>query len=235
MLNNKRFLAVIPARAGSKRLKNKNILNFAGHPLISWTINSSINSKYIDKTIVSTDSAVIKKIALDYGAEVPFKRPKYLSNDLATRDEVIQHAINFFNEKKQDKFDYIIYLQPTSPLRNESHIDDAIEFMLEKNANAIISVCKIDHPVEWTGILPKSKDMSDFINSKNFQTRSQDFPIRHRLNGAIYICNTINFSELNSVFLSENIFAYTMPQNVSIDIDERNDLIVAESILNSQN
>ena len=168
MLNNKRFLAIIPARAGSKRLKNKNILNFAGHPLISWTINSSINSKYIDKTIVSTDSAVIKKIALDYGAEVPFKRPKYLSNDLATRDEVIQHAINFFNEKKQDKFDYIIYLQPTSPLRNESHIDDAIEYMLEKNANAIVSVCKLDHPVEWTGILPNSKDMSDFINSKNF-------------------------------------------------------------------
>tara|TARA_B100000795_G_C22768266_1_gene426692 strand:- start:534 stop:1241 length:708 start_codon:yes stop_codon:yes gene_type:complete len=235
MLNNKRFLAIIPARAGSKRLKNKNILNFAGHPLISWTINSSINSKYIDKTIVSTDSAVIKKIALDYGAEVPFKRPKYLSNDLATRDEVIQHAINFFNEKKQDKFDYIIYLQPTSPLRNESHIDDAIEYMLEKNANAIVSVCKLDHPVEWTGILPNSKDMSDFINSKNFQTRSQDFPIRHRLNGAIYICSTINFSELNSVFLRENIYAYIMPQNVSIDIDEKNDLVVAESILKSQN
>ena len=230
MINNKKLLAIIPARSGSKRLKGKNILDFAGHPLISWTINSSINSKYIDRTIVSTNSNSIEKVALHYGAEVPFKRPEYLASDLSSKEEVIQHAIDFFNKKKQEKFDYVIYLQPTSPLRNESHIDDAIEYMFEKKADAVISVCELEYPIEWTGTLPKDGEMSNFINSLDIQTRSQDFPKRYRLNGAIYICDVIKFSEFNSVLLKENIYAYIMPKNVSIDIDVETDFIIAESI-----
>ena len=125
-------------------------------------------------------------------------------------------------------------MQPTCPLRNEGHIDAAIEYMFEKNANAVVSVCEVEHPIQWTGVLPDSRDMSIFINSLDLQTRSQDFPVCYRLNGAIFICNSNKFIESQSVFLKENIFAYVMPQNVSIDIDIETDFILAKSILDNR-
>jgi len=234
MLNNKTFLAIIPARKGSKRLPNKNILDLCDKPLISWSINASLNSKYIDKTVVTTDSDEIIDIALSYGADVPFKRPSHLSNDFTVKEDVINHTIDFLKNEKHEEFDYIVYLQPTSPLRHEKHINDAIEYMFEKKANAVVSVSELDHPVQWTGVLPDNKDMSFFINKLDLETRSQDFPVRYKLNGAIYICDTNKFIESNSMFLNENIFAYLMPQNVSIDIDKEIDLIFARSILDNQ-
>jgi CMP-N,N'-diacetyllegionaminic acid synthase len=230
MLKNKSFLAIIPAREGSKRLPNKNLLNFSNKPLISWTISSSLNSKYIDKTLVSTDSKLIKKTAIEFGAEVPFLRPDKLSTDHASRDEVIRHSIDFLKTQLHENFDYIVCLQPTSPLRDEIHIDRAIEYLFEKEADSVISVCEVEHPIEWTGILPSDKKMQDFIQNKYLQTRSQDFPIRHRINGAIYICSAKKFLETSTVFLKENIFAYIMPRKDSIDIDEEFDFIIAESI-----
>ena len=235
MLNNKTFLAIIPARGGSKRLLNKNILDLSGKPLIYWSINASLNSKYIDKTLVSTDSEKIIEVALSYGAEVPFKRPSHLSNDHATKEDVINHAIDFLEKEQQDKFDYIVYLQPTSPLRNEMHIDCAIEYIFEKKADAVVSVSKLEHPAQWSGMLPENKDMSVFIKNLDLGARSQDLPVHYKLNGAIYICDTRKFIEAKSVFLKENIFAYEMPQNVSIDIDEELALVFAKSILDSHN
>ena len=231
MINNKTFLAIIPARGGSKRLPKKNIIDLAGQPLIAWSINAAIKSKYIDKTIVTTDSDEILEVARKYGAEVPFKRPDYLSSDTAIREDVIRHTIDYYQNEKKEKFDYLIYLQPTSPLRNEKHIDEAIEYMFEKRANAIVSVCKLEHPVQWSGLLPEDRDMSNFINSLDIKTRSQDFPTYYRLNGAIFISDTDKFMKSGSVFLKENIFAYVMPQNVSIDIDTETDFMFAKIIL----
>jgi len=231
MINNKTFLAIIPARGGSKRLPKKNIVDLAGQPLIAWSINAAIKSKYIDKTIVTTDSDEILEVARKYGADVPFKRPDYLSSDTAIREDVIRHTIDYYQNEKKEKFDYLIYLQPTSPLRNEKHIDEAIEYMFEKRANAIVSVCKLEHPVQWSGLLPEDRDMSNFINSLDIKTRSQDFPTYYRLNGAIFICDTDKFMKSGSVFLKENIFAYVMPQNVSIDIDTETDFMFAKIIL----
>jgi len=233
MLKNNSFLAIIPARGGSKRLENKNVIDFAGKPLVSWTISSSIKSKYIDRTIVSTDSDLIKNIAIKFGAEVPFKRPDEYSTDNSSREEVISHVVDFLNKTKQESYDYIVYLQPTSPLRNEIDIDKAIEYLFEKKADALVSVCKLDHPIEWTGVLPLDRDMKEFINNIDLETRSQDFPERFRLNGAIYICKTNKFCESATVFLKENIFAYEMPRNVSIDIDEEIDFIIAETIFSN--
>ena len=233
MLNNSSFLAIIPARGGSKRLPNKNLLNFADKPLVSRTITSSLKSKYIDKTIVSTDSELIKKTAIHCGADVPFIRPDSISGDYASRDEVIEHSINFLQTNAQENFDYIVYLQPTSPLRNEIYIDSAIEYLFEKKADSVVSVCEVNHPIEWAGILPDDKSMEDLIKIKYLQTRSQDFPLRYRLNGAIYICNTRKFLEASTIFLKENIFAYIMPRKASIDIDEEIDFIIAESIFSN--
>ena len=146
---------------------------------------------------------------------------------------ILNASIDYYQNKKQEKFDYLIYLQPTSPLRNERHIDEAIEFMFEKKANAIVSVCELEHPVQWSGLLPEDRDMSNFIHSLDIKTRSQDFPTYYRLNGAIFICDTDKFMKSRSVFLKENIFAYVMPQHVSIDIDLETDFIFAKSILDN--
>ena len=231
MINNKTFLAIIPARGGSKRLPNKNILNLSGIPLISWTINSANKSRYIDKVIVTTDSDKIADISLKYGAEVPFKRPGCLSTDHAIRPDVIKHTIDFYKNERQKEFDYVIFLQPTSPLRSEKHIDEAIRYVFDKNADAIASVCEVEHPVQWSGILPEDKDMSNFLDSTDVQTRSQDLPINYRLNGAIFICNVNKFIEFGCMLLNKNIFAYVMPQDVSVDIDTKLDFMIAQEIL----
>ena len=234
MINNKTFLAIIPARGGSKRLPKKNILDLAGKPLISWSISAAIKSKYIDKVMVTTDSDEIMEVARKYGAEVPFKRPDYLSNDTAIRPDVIKHTIDFYQNENQEYFDYIIFLQPTSPLRNETHIDKAIEYMFEKNADAIVSVCEVEHPVQWSGVLPDNKDMSDFLNEIDIKSRSQDFPSYFRLNGAIFICDSYKFMESGCMFLKENIFAYVMSQDISIDIDTKIDFMFARNIFENK-
>ncbi|HHB91798.1 MAG TPA: acylneuraminate cytidylyltransferase family protein [Thioploca sp.] len=234
MINNKTFLAIIPARGGSKRLLNKNILELAGKPLISWTIDAATKSKYIDKVMVTTDADEIMAIAKKYGAEVPFKRPYELSNDTAIRPDIIKHTIKYYSEEKQLRFDYIIFLQPTSPLRNENHIDDAIEYMFDKNADAVVSVCEVEHPVQWSGVLPENKNISVFLNDLDVKTRSQDLTVHYRLNGAIFICDVNKFNAAGCLFLKENIFAYEMPQNVSVDIDTETDFLLAKVLIENK-
>ena len=158
MINNNKILAVITARAGSKRLPDKNILDLAGKPLIAWTIEPAKQSKFIDKIIVSTDSIKIKNISEKYGVEVPFIRPKELASDSASSISVLKHAILFY----KNKFDYIVLLQPTSPLRKTLDIDNAIKMLGEKT-EAIVSVCETEHSPLWTNVLPKDLSMSNFI------------------------------------------------------------------------
>jgi CMP-N,N'-diacetyllegionaminic acid synthase len=126
MYKEKSFLAIIPARGGSKRLPNKNILNLAGKPLIEWSIDAALKSKYIDKVVVSSDDENILKIAKDKCDII--KRPKELATDTASSIDVIKHVL----DNLEKKYDYIVLLQPTSPLRNEKHIDEAIEFLYKK-------------------------------------------------------------------------------------------------------
>ena len=146
MYKKKTFLAIIPARAGSKRLKNKNILTLNNKPLIGWTIEAGIKSRYIDELIVSTDSDKIVKISKKYGAKIPFLRPQNLAKDKSKTSDVVKHAINFYHKKFNKFFDFILILQPTSPLRNNKDIDDAIKFMVNIKADAIISNYKLNHP-----------------------------------------------------------------------------------------
>ena len=143
MYKNKKFLAIIPARGGSKSIPNKNIMSICGKPLIAYTIEAAKQSKYIDEIIVSTDSDIIKMVAQQYGAKVPFLRPKELSNDTAKSIDVVMHVIDFYKENNIS-FDYVILLQPTSPLRTFKHLDDAIEKLIESNSTSLVSVCEAD-------------------------------------------------------------------------------------------
>jgi len=225
MYNNKKILAVITARAKSKRLPNKNILDLAGKPLIAWTIDTAKKSKYIDKLIVSTDSEDIKKISEKYGAEVPFLRPDELSNDTADSISVIKHAINFY----QGQFNYILLLQPTSPLRTVKDIDNAIE-MLNDDTKAIVSVCKTEHSPLWSNTLPDNLSMKNFIRYEIKNKRSQDLPQYYRLNGAIYIAE-IDYFYKNNGFIGNNTKAYIMNQKSSIDIDTELDFKLCEILI----
>ncbi|WP_320035329.1 acylneuraminate cytidylyltransferase family protein [Halarcobacter sp.] len=234
MYENKKFLAIIPARAGSKRLQNKNLLKLNNKPLIGWTIEAGLKSKYIDEVMVTTDDDNIMQISESCGANVPFKRPKELATDYATRSQVINHTINYYKNIKKKHFDYLIFLQPTSPLRDEIDIDKAIEFMCKKNADAIISVCEVEHPIQWSGTIPGNKDMTNFLNNSFLQTRSQDLEKYYRLNGAIYICSIEKFLEEECVFLRNNIFAFEMSQIKSVDIDTKIDFLYASFLMDNK-
>ena len=154
---NKTFLAIIPARGGSKRLPRKNLLDLCGKPLIAWSIESALKSKYISKVIVSSDDEEILQISLNFGATV-IKRPDELASDTATTFDAIEHTI-----KSLEKYDYVVLLQPTSPLRDEKHIDKAIELLEEKDADAIISVCEVEHSPLWCNTLDENLNMSNFL------------------------------------------------------------------------
>jgi CMP-N-acetylneuraminic acid synthetase len=231
MINRKKLLAIIPARGGSKRLPKKNILNLVNKPLIVWTIEAALDSKYIDKVIVSTDDKDIADISEQYGATIPFIRPSKLATDETPSIDVILHAADFF---KKNDYDYVVLLQPTSPLRTSKHIDESIELLDAKNADAIISVCKMDHSPLWSNTLEKDGNMKGFLQDDILNKRSQDLDIYYRLNGAIYICNINKIKEERSFFLKDNIFAYKMNRKSSIDIDEEIDFKLAKVLLDSE-
>lgn len=222
MINNKRVLAVIPARGGSKRLPRKNILPLGGKPLIAWTIEAAKNSQYIDEFIVSTDDDEISRISMEYGSKV-LVRSKELSTDTATSIDVVLHAVNSMREQ----YDYVILLQPTSPLRDSKDIDGAIEFLFKKDARAVISVCETDHPPLWSNTLPENGNMDDFIREEVKGKRSQDLPTYYRLNGAIYIVETKYMEKEKTFFLKRKTHAYIMEKEKSIDIDNQVDFEIA--------
>lgn len=225
MINGKKVIAIILARQGSKRLVNKNILSFAGKPLIAWTIIEAKKSKHIDDIIVSSDSDEILKISKKYGSKI-IKRPKNLAKDTSNSYEAIVHIF----ENIHESYGHVILLQPTSPLRTAEHISEAFELLIKKNADSIVSVCKMDHSPLWSNILPEDDSMINFIAEDVIDKRSQDLEEYYRINGAIYICKIEKYLDNGGFFLKENIYAYKMPKNHSIDIDDKFDFKLAESI-----
>lgn len=226
MYKNKTFLAIIPARGGSKRLPRKNILSLHGKPLIVWSIEAGKKCSYIDNVIVSSDDEEILNISKDNGVET-IKRESHLASDSATTLDVLVDVI----VRTDKKYDYIVLLQPTSPLRNETHIKEAIQLLEEKHADAIVSVCEMDHSPLWSNTLPQTGDMRNFMRDEIKNKRSQDFETFYRLNGAIYICKTERLLSEHTLFIKDRIFAYIMDRDVSIDIDEALDFEIANLIM----
>jgi len=228
VINDKSILAIILARGGSKRLPDKNILPLNRKPLILWSIQAGLNSEYVDRVVVSSNDNNILNISRKGGAEI-IKRPEELSTDHSASIFSVKHAISEIG----DKFDYTILLQPTSPLRTERHIDEAFELLMEKNADAIISVCKTKHSPLWSNTLPDDDSMNHFIKDKIKNIRSQDLPVYYSLNGAIYICKTQRLMIEETFFITDKIYAYKMNGIVSIDIDNELDYSFADYIINN--
>jgi len=230
MYGDKRILAVIPARGGSKRLPNKNIKELCGKPLITWSVEAGLKSKYIDKLIVSTDSDEIARVSRKSGADVPFIRPDYLGTDSASSFDVIKHSIEFLGNDGEH-FDYLVLLQPTSPLRTTEDIDLSIEELFRKKANSVTSVCEVDHSPLWSNTLPKSYSMNNFIRKSVRGKNSQELKTYYRINGAVYVCLIKSLLEEKSFISKSKSFAYIMDKKKSVDIDTELDFIIAETIL----
>jgi CMP-N,N'-diacetyllegionaminic acid synthase len=227
MYLNKKFLAVIPARSGSKGIPNKNIIKVKDKPLIFYTLSEAIKSAYLDKIIVSTDDPLIAEISRQCGADVPFLRPKELAQDNSKTIDVLLHAIDEL-KKNNFCFDYIVLLQPTQPLRKCFHINESIESIVSSGAESLVSVSKVkDHP-----ILIRTIDGNGYLKSilnTNSTVRRQDFPDYFKVNGAIYI-NLINGSLTKDTSLNDNKFAYIMEDKYNLDIDGMIDLKIFENV-----
>jgi len=230
MIKGKTVLAVILARGGSKGIPGKNTRLLAGKPLIAWSIEAANNSKYIDRVVVSTDSDEIATVAKIWKADVPFIRPSNLARDESSSEDAILHTLKWLKSNEDKQYDYFILLQPTSPLRNQKHIDEAFEkFENTVSADSLISVKNIDknpsliRKIKQDGFLEKYLDLS----SKN--KRRQDSADLCVPNGAIYISKTSTFIKTKS--LEVNCSYYFMEKAISVDIDEEYDFELAEYYL----
>lgn len=222
MYEKKRILALIPARGGSKGIINKNIIDLSGKPLIAYTIEAANESEFIDEVIVSTDSVEIADIAKSYGASVPFMRPNELAGDLSKTIDVVIHAIRFDDYK--DKFDSLILLQPTAPLRNGEDIDQAIKKYYSFGEKSLVSVSEVDdNPILIRTI---EDDKCYPLFNLNSTCRRQDMQRYYRVNGAIYI-NSMKEIYPNTSF-NDNRIAFVMEKSHSVDIDEMKDLYIAK-------
>jgi N-acylneuraminate cytidylyltransferase/CMP-N,N'-diacetyllegionaminic acid synthase len=222
------FLGFIPARAGSKGVQGKNIRLLAGKPLIVYTIQAAKESGIFDCLMVSTDGEAIARIAREAGAEVPFLRPTELATDETRGIDVLNHVLECFEERGV-KFDCVMYLQPTSPLRSVADIVAAANLLLACNADALVSVCQVEHHPWWTNVLPENGCMKDFLKL-GIPTNRQELPAYYRLNGAIYLARW-EFIRNRDSWLGPRTYAYIMPRERSIDIDEEIDFKIAEVLL----
>lgn len=227
MINGKKVIAIIPARGGSKRLPRKNVLPLNGKPLIAWSIDAALESKYVDKVIVSTDCHEIAKISTECGASVPFMRPESIAGDTATTNSVILHAL----EQYSNEYDIAVILQPTSPLRIFSDIDNALDMLLSKNADGVVSVCECEHSPLWSNSLPSDGSMGSFIREDIKGKRSQDLPSYYRLNGAVYAFTTTALIANQGINYTDTVFSIKMPTLRSVDIDHELDFKIAEALL----
>ena len=234
MINDKKVLAIIPARGGSKGLPGKNIKELCGKPLIAWSIEAAKACSNIDRVVASTDDEDIAKVAKKYGAEVPFMRPAELASDTASTIDVIFHAINWLKEHQDYRSEYILLLQPTSPLRSGEDIDGAIQMLKDKDVRAVVSVCETDHHPWWSNTLPENGNMKDFLRPGILNKRRQSLPVFYRLNGAIYLADTDYLHKCNGFFGPET-FAYKMAESRTVDIDSDLDFKLAALLLEEKN
>ncbi len=228
MLKNQKVICIIPARKGSKGLKNKNIKKLKNIPLIAWSILVAKKCKMIDEIIVSTDSKKISKIAKKYGAKVPFLRPSNLATDKSSSFEVLKHAINFYKRKKVF-FDYVLLLEPTSPLRDYKDVNLCLKKVLKNKIDAMVSVTKVinQHP-SFLYSLKKNNFLVPYLkNKKKLYVRRQDINSLYYLEGSIYISKISSLLKKRT-FYHEKTQAFTVDKWKSLEIDDIDDFNLAQ-------
>ena len=231
MLNNRRVLGIIPARAGSKGLPGKNTKHFCGKPLIAYAIEAGSSCEYIDNLIVSTDSEEIAEIARTLGAHVPFMRPSNLALDITLSSDVIIHALDFFKNNMDQIFDYVILIEPTSPLRDSTDLTQAMKTLLKHDtAKSIVGICLTEnqHP-NYLYKLQNDDNLVKYDKSNKTISRRQDLDKVYFVEGSLYISDVDYFRQKNT-FYHDKTIGYVLPKWKSIEIDDIFDFIIAEAL-----
>lgn len=226
-------LAIIPARSGSKGLKDKNIKLLSGKPLLAYTIEAARESGLFDEIMVSTDSQEYADIAKQWGANVPFLRSNELSNDTASSWDAVKEVIEGYKNLGTE-FDTIALLQPTSPLRTSNDIIEGYKIMKEKDANFAVGVCEMDHSPLWANTLPEDLSMENFIRPEVVEMPRQSIPTYYRINGALYIVKVDYLMRATDIYANRS-FASVMRKENSIDIDDQLDFAIAEVLVSERN
>jgi CMP-N,N'-diacetyllegionaminic acid synthase len=223
------MIAIIPARGGSKGLPGKNIRPLGGRPLISWTILAAVESKNIDRVIVSTDDEAIAEVARAFGAETPFMRPPALATDTSLAIDTYIYAINRLVSDGAT-IDAISVLLPTAPLRTSKDIDASIELFKTKNADSVISYYKAPHPVQWHKYIDEKGVLRSVLPEGDMLLNRQAHSETYLPNGAIYVFRA-DFLVNERKYYSDRTFPYIMPLERSVDIDTIQDFELAEFYL----
>ena len=215
-----KVLAIIPARGGSKGIPRKNIIQFSGKPLIQWSIDAALNSSVITDIAVSSDDDEILELVKKNVQIKTIKRPKELAQDNSRTEPVLVHALENI---KDVKYDYLVLLQPTSPLRKASDIDEAFNKLIAINANSLISVCSIEHHPFKSFKISENGFLQGIINNDYPFMPRQELPKTVRANGAIYIIKVEDFLQDKSLLTNKTTF-FEMSMESSLDIDTKEDL-----------
>lgn len=234
MYKNKKVVAVILARGGSRGVPGKNIKKLLNKPLICYSIEAALKSKLIDRVIVSTDDDKIAKIAKKYGAEVPFKRPTYLATDTAHTPPVIKHAIKFLEQKENYHTDIVVTLQPTSPLRKSEDIDKMIKMLVNGNYDSVISVHNVGAHHPWWMFKMKNNKLVPFVDKLDadpYNLERHQLPRVLKQNGSVYVTRAIVLFEKNNIIIKENCGAYLMDDTYSLEVDNLADFMVLETVI----
>ncbi len=231
MINGKTILAIIPARGGSKGLPGKNIKPLCGKPLVAWSVEQALKSKYVDKVFVSSDSEEIAGVAKQYGADIPFMRPPELAADDSPTSDAIIHALTSF-EQMGKEFDYIVLLEPTSPLRSPADIDNALELLVKNDkADCLISMGEIrmEHPMIVKKI---NKDGFIIPYIKNIKTiyQRQQADEAYLPYGVVYIAKVSSFKE-RQTFYTEKAIPYFVERWQCFEIDDEIDFLIIEKLV----
>lgn len=220
-----RVLALIPARGGSKGLPGKNIRPLADKPLIAWSIDAARASQWVTEVVVSSEDAAILAVARAHGAATPFVRPVELAQDNTPSLAVVWHALDHL-----PAFDWLVLLQPTSPLRTTEDIDGALTRCWALDAPACVSVSEAPCTPWWLFRLDGEQRLHSFMPESERPQRRQDAPALHTLNGAVYVAR-IDWLRQTRSFLSAETRAWPMPAERSVDIDSLLDFQLAETLV----
>ena len=231
MYKGKSFLAIVPARAGSKRIPNKNTKLLKGKSLVEWTIEEAKKSKLIDRICVSTEDEKISSIARRTGADVPVLRPKELAQDESKTVNCVLHLLNWIEDHEHTRYDYIVLLQPTSPFRKAAQIDEVLKKIVNlKTINSVISFRKANVNPLWLANKDEEGRARDFFSIDAGENTIINPGQAWECNGAIYVCSSENIKKHKSLKI-DDIFLYEMDKRSSVDIDTEDDWVYAEFLL----
>ena len=225
-----KIIAIIPARAGSKRLPGKNTLLLAGRPCIQWTIDAALGYRQIDDVVVSTNDAKVSDLVSEHNNLQLIHRPAYLAQDTSSTVDVAVHALETLASRGHE-YQWLLLLQPTSPLRTAADIVAAFDLLSEKEASGLVSICRTSHPREWVGTTTPGGLLEGFFQATELETRSNELPVSYTVNGAIYIVRMDVFLRERTFFSEKNIIGFEMSRESSVDIDVQIDFEFAEYLL----